>query len=107
MTGDALPGKSASKAGARKSPAAGDRTRNSWRRLGCRGRVSAKHGRGQVLRGRDGALGGGLLLPDAVAGRAAVLGTVLRVDARAGRARPPTLPGREWHGTLGLRRVRL
>src|SRR5579863_7124252 len=52
-------------------------------------------------------MGRSLLLPDAPAGRAAVLGKILRVDARAGCARSAEVPGSKWIGTLGVRGLRL
>src|SRR5271155_3543233 len=59
------------------------------------------------MRRPDRALGGSLLLPDPSAGRAALLGTILRLGAGAGCARPAQVPRRKRFGTLGMRRLRL
>lgn len=55
----------------------------------------------------DRTLGGSLLLSDSVTGRETLLGAILQSDSRAGCARPPKMPRRERHRTLGLRRLRL
>src|SRR5579862_3886018 len=52
-------------------------------------------------------MGRDLLLPDASAGRATVLGRIFRSRPRARCARPPQMPRREWIGALGMRRLRL
>ena len=85
----------------------GNRATNLGSGLGRRRRISPQHERCAPVRRPDGPLGRSLLLSDAAAGRASVLGRIFRSHARAGCARPAQMPRREWHGILGLRRLRL
>src|SRR5437899_6595493 len=52
-------------------------------------------------------MGGGLLLSDAAARGAAVLGAVFRADQGPGCARPAEVSRREWIRAVGVRRLRL
>ncbi len=74
----AIPGASAGESGLPTGASGSDRARHARRRLGCRGRIPAQHERGESLCRRDGAVGRSLLLPDAAAGRASLLGRVFR-----------------------------
>jgi hypothetical protein len=98
----AISGESASQARRRSGAASCHRRRNAGTGLRSRRRISAQHGRRAYQRRWPRALGRSLLLPDAFAGRAAVLGKVLRADARSGCARSPEVQRPEWIGALGM-----
>ena len=52
-------------------------------------------------------MGGGMLLPNAIAGGTPLLGRILRIDPGSGRPFAPQLPPRKRHRTLGLQQLQL
>jgi hypothetical protein len=103
----AIFGASAVEAGMWGSASDCNRGRESWRGISGRGRIPAEHERSAALRRWNCALGRSVLLPDSASGREALLGRIFRIDENSGCARPSTMPGLQWRGSLGLRPLRL